>query len=115
MSKLNRSGNQSGAQDKGVAITGDKNTVQTGGNTLGTVTGPVNIQNGIKADDFSAIVGDLFKASPAQVSQSTPPAVTPAPTAATDTSAAKRKIVILVMIAAGAIALGLIFRKFVKK
>lgn len=106
---------QTGAQGSGIAVQGDKNTVQTGGNSLGTVTGNVNIQNGLKADEFSSLVGELFKASPAQVAQATPPAVTPAAAPTAETGAGSKKIVVLAIVAAAAIALGLIVRKFLKK
>ncbi len=81
-----------------------------GGTTLTGAKGPVTINNtGLGKADFESLIGSLAAATPAQVQQATPAAVTPPVTNQAGDSKSKYFTVGLAVMAA--IAAGLLARK----
>lgn len=85
-----------------------------GGYNVKTTKGSVTVNNtGLGKDDFKSIIGEITSATPAQIQQSSPPAVTPPVTDPANDSKSKYLKYGLWVVAA--IVVGLIARGFFKK
>jgi hypothetical protein len=105
--------NQIGAQDNGIALFGNRNNLGTQLKEAGA--GDLIYNAGMSQGDFAALIspllGSLTTASPAQVYQATPPAVSPSPTPPAspaeddERTAARKKLLIIGAVAAIVLAL----------
>ena len=85
-----------------------------GGTTLTGSKGAVTVNNtGLGASDLKSIIGNITAATPAQIQQSSPPAVTPASAPSADDG--KSKYLTYGLIIAVAVVIGLVARSFLKK
>jgi hypothetical protein len=117
--------NQTGAQTGGVIFSGKSkgstsvnsgDQRRMGGADIASVTGNVSVVEGIPADSFTSLVGNLFQAKDSAVSAATPPPLTaPASGAAGMSDETKKKLLIYGLLAAGAVALVVVARMLFKK